>query len=41
MAQVVHALGLKQQLHTLYRPQASAMMESANHTLKRYLAKLS
>lgn len=40
MQEVMDILGLKQQLHTPYRPQASGMVERTNQTLKRYLAKL-
>ncbi|XP_077331006.1 protein NYNRIN-like [Lithobates pipiens] len=40
MAEVVNILGIRQQLHTPYRPQASGMVERTNQTLKRYLAKI-
>lgn len=40
MAEVMNILGMKQQLHTPYRPQASGMVERSNQTLKRYLAKI-
>lgn len=40
MAEVVSILGMKQQLHTPYRPQASGLVERSNQTLKRYLAKI-
>uniref|UniRef100_A0A8C5M720 Gag-Pol polyprotein n=1 Tax=Leptobrachium leishanense TaxID=445787 RepID=A0A8C5M720_9ANUR len=40
MAEVTGILGLQQQLHTPYRPEASGMVERTNQTLKRYIAKL-